>query len=424
MGHTIRTLSALLLAAFLLIAGNGLQGTLIAVRGNLEGFALPLIGLTMSAYYVGFIAGCRIGPRIIKRVGHIRSFTAFASLASASALAYALVVEPAIWLVLRVTTGFAMASLYMIIESWLNETAVNETRGRTLAVYRMTDLTAGTIGQALIAAAAPEGFALFAIVSIIISLALVPVALTTSAEPKAVAGTKLDLAKLFHISPLAGAGCLAAGAANGAFWAVGAVYVQRLGYDVHAVAMFMTTVVVAGALVQWPIGLFSDRVDRRLAIILVALLCAGAGLFLSMFGSKSGEWLLFGAFVYGFTGMPIYGLSIAHANDRAEPGEYVTLAASLLLLYGVGAVIGPIVAPIAMNIFGPQALFDHVAIIYALLAAFGVFRVFLRPAAPKEKREAYVSFPRTSPAVFEIGPGGEAAHGEEEKAVSENASTA
>lgn len=413
MGRTIRTLSALLLAAFLLIAGNGLQGTLIAVRGHAEGFSLPVIGLTMSAYYVGFIASCIVAPGVIKRVGHIRSFTAFASLASASALAYALVVEPAAWLALRVTTGFSLAALHMVIESWLNETADNETRGRTLAVYRVTDLTATMVGQMLIAAAPPESFALFAFVSILISLALVPVALSTSRAPTAVAQTRLNIPKLFSISPLAGAGCLAAGSANGAFWAVGPVYVQQLGYDINTVAIFMTTVVIAGALVQFPVGLLSDRIDRRLVIILAALLCTASGVFLALLGGRSGDLLLLGAFAYGFCAMPVFGLSIAHANDRAEPGEYVTLAASLLLLFAAGAVAGPVIAPVAMNLFGPKALFLHVAIIYAALALFGSFRVFLRAAAPKEDREAYVSFPRTSPAVFEIDPRTDGASAEE-----------
>ncbi len=404
MGKVIRILSALLFAAFFLIAGNGLQGTLLAVRGNLEGFPLLMVGFLMSAYFAGFIAGCRTAPLLVKRVGHIRTFTALASIASAAALAYALAVNPVFWIGLRIVTGFCMAGLYMIIESWINENATNERRGRILSVYRITDLTAGTLGQAMLAAADPSKFALFAIVSILISLALVPVALTTTAQPRPIASTKLDLSKLFRISPLAGVGCLCVGAANGAFWAVGAVYVQRLGYDVRTVAIFMTTVVIAGALSQWPLGLASDRVDRRLIIIFTATLCAASGLFLAIEGGASGEMLLFGAFAFGFTAMPIFGLSVAHANDRAEPHEYVTLAAGLLLLYGVGAVLGPIIAPLAMNAFGPKALFIHTAVIYAGLAVFGLFRVVMRDAAPSANRETYVSVPRTSPTIFEIDP--------------------
>ncbi len=407
MAQTIRVLSALLIAAFFLISGNGLQGTLLAVRGNLEGFPLLLVGLLMSAYYVGFIAGCQIAPRMVKRAGHIRSFTALASVASAAALAYALAVNPVFWLMLRIITGVCLAGLYMIIESWINETATNERRGRTLAVYRLTDLTAGTLGQAMIAAAAPTAFTLFAIVSILISLALVPVAMTNTAQPQPIASAELNLRKLFRISPLAAAGCLCVGAANGGFWAVGAVYVQRLGYDVNSVALFMTTAVVAGALSQWPLGLLSDQFDRRIIVVATAAACAAAGVFLTLTGGMSGEMLLYGAFAFGFTAMPIFGLCVAHANDRAEPHEYTTLAAGLLLLYGVGAVAGPITAPLAMNAFGPAALFIHSSVIYGGLVLFGLYRILVRDPAPQAHREAYVSVPRTSPTVFEIDPRGE-----------------
>ena len=409
MGQTIRILFALLIAAFLLISGNGLQGTLLSVRGNLEGFPLLLVGLLMSAYYVGFIAGCRIAPLMVKRVGHIRSFTALASVASAAALAYALAVNPAVWIILRIITGFCLAGLYMIIESWINETATNERRGRILAVYRIVDLSAGTLGQAMLAFADPAAFSLFALVSILISVALVPVALTTTAQPKPIASAKLDLKKLFRISPLAAFGCLCVGAANGAFWAVGAVYVQKLGYDFRTAAVFMTTVVIGGALSQWPLGLLSDLVDRRISIILVSFLCAVAGAFLAFAGGQSGAMLLAGAVAFGMTAMPIFGLSVAHANDRAEPHEYVTLAAGLLLLYGVGAVFGPILAPLAMEAFGPKALFIHTSVIYSALTIFGLFRMLLRDATPRENREAFVSVPRTSPAVFEFDPRGEPA---------------
>ncbi len=414
MGQTIRILFALLIAAFLLIAGNGLQRTLLSVRGNLEGFSLVLVGLLMSSYYVGFIAGCQIAPVMVKRVGHIRSFTALASVASAAALAYALAVNPAVWIFLRIITGFCLAGLYMIIESWINETATNERRGRILAIYRIVDLSAGTLGQAMLAGADPAAFSLFAVVSILISVALVPVALTTTAQPKPIASAKLDLNKLFRISPLAAFACLCVGAANGGFWAVGAVYVQELGYGFQTVALFMTTVVVAGALAQWPLGLLSDILDRRIAIIGVAALCSAAGVFLALAGAYGLEWLLAGAFCFGFTAMPVFGLAVAHANDRAEPHEYVTLAAGLLLLYGVGAVIGPIVAPMVMQDFGPSTLFLHSAAIYLALTLFGAYRMFQRDATPRENREAYVSVPKTSPAIFEIDPRGEA-HEEEEK---------
>lgn len=407
MGTVIRILSALLIASFFLIAGNGLQGTLLSVRGDIEGFSLLLIGTLMSAYYVGFIAGCHFAPRMVKRAGHIRTFTALASIASAAAIAYALAAEPIFWIGLRIITGFALAGLYMIIESWINETASNDNRGRILAVYRMVDLGALTIGQALLAAADPAAFTLFALVSILISLALVPVAMTTTSQPKPIANTELNLSKLFRISPLAASGCLSAGAANGAFWAVGAVYVQHIGYSVDTVAIFMASVVVAGAISQWPIGLLSDQIDRRLVIIAVAIACAASGILLAVTGTNSMQSLLIGGMCFGLSGMPIFGLSVAHANDRAEPHEYVTLAAGLLLLYGVGAVAGPLIATAVMSQFGAQTLFGHTSAIYVALALFGLFRLLVSDRPSRKQREDFVAVPRTSPMVFEIDPRGE-----------------
>ncbi len=414
MANTIRILFALLLAAFLLIAGNGLQGTLLSVRADLEGFSLPLIGALMSSYFFGFTAGCQITPHLVKRVGHIRSFTALASIASAAALAYALAVNPAFWIVLRILTGFCLAGLYMIIESWINENATNERRGRILSIYRIVDLAAGTLGQALLAAADPTAFSLFAVVSILISIALVPVALTTTAQPKPISSARLDLKKLFRISPLAAFGCLCVGIANGAFWAVGAVFVQRSGYDVDTVAIFMATVVVGGAIVQLPLGLLSDLMDRRIVIILTAALCAGAGILLAFTGGGSEEMLLAGAFAFGLSAMPVFGLCVAHANDRAEPHEYVTLAAGLLMLYGAGAVAGPIIAPLAMQAAGPEALFIHTSVVYFALALYGLYRLPQRRPTPPEESEAYLSVPRTSPSVFEIDPRGESAPDDDE----------
>ncbi|MEL7487628.1 MAG: MFS transporter, partial [Pseudomonadota bacterium] len=283
----IRSIAALLLAAALLIAGNGLQSTLLAVRAELEGFPLALIGLLMSAYYVGFIVGCRRGPRLIQRVGHIRTFTALASLVSAAALVHALIAEPVLWIALRVIAGFSMAGLYMIIESWINESVDNASRGRVLAAYRIIDLSALTAGQALLAVADPASFVLFSIISIIISLALIPVALTNAATPQPITKAQLDLGKMLAASPVAAAACFSAGAANGAFWAIGPVFAQRLGYSVSEVSFFMSAVVIGGAVAQWPIGFLSDRFDRRFVIAGAALTCVGASAAMATFAGAA-----------------------------------------------------------------------------------------------------------------------------------------
>lgn len=415
MGQAVRTIAALVLAAAILICGNGLQNTLLAVRANIEGFPLWQIGLLTSAYFVGFIAGCRQTPGIVRRVGHIRAFTALASLASASALAHAIAVEAPIWVGLRIITGFALAGLQMIIESWINEKTTNEARGKVLASYRIVDLGATMAGQALLTLADPAGFVLFAIISILISISLVPVALTTSVAPRPITEAKLDIRKLVAVSPVAAFGSLAVGAANGAFWSVGPVYVQSVGYDVSVVATFVSAVVLGGAVAQWPLGFISDAVDRRIVIIAVAGLCAGAGVFLSSFGGTGFAMLMVGAIAFGLFAMPLFGLCIAHANDRAEPDEYLETNGGLFLLYGVGSVGGPLAGAALMMQFGAPTLFLYTSVIYAALAVFGAFRTVARRGVPTDEREPFVAVPRTSPTVFEIDPRGEEhAHAEPE----------
>ena len=404
MRQAIMTIAALLLAVAILISGNGLQNTLLAIRGNLEGFPIVFIGMLTSGYFVGYIAGCRIAPIMVARVGHIRTFTALASIASASALAHALVVDIPAWLVLRIITGFALAGLQMIIESWINESATNKNRGQVLAIYRIVDLGGTTIGQVLLTLADPTGFTLFAITSILISLSLVPVALTTAVTPKPITQAKLDLRKLLRVSPLAVAGALAVGAANSVFWAVGPVWVQRVGFDVAIVATFVSAVVIAGALSQWPLGYASDKFDRRKVIVIVSTLTAASAAFLATLGPTSFYFLIGGAIGFGLVAMPMFGLCTAHANDRTEPGEYISTSAGLLLIYGIGAVIGPVAGPLLMEIGGPQMLFVYIAVCYSILSLFGIYRMTRRAAVAATEKAPFLHVPRTSPVAFEMDP--------------------
>lgn len=404
MRSALITLSALLLSATILVAGNGLQNTLLAVRGNLEGFSLLQIGLLLSVYYVGFILGCQLVPRWVKRVGHVRCFTALASIASASALTHALWVDAVAWLLLRGVTGFCLAGLTMIIESWINERATNQNRGRVLAVYRIVDFGALTVGQFLLTLADPQGFVLFALTSILISLCLVPVALSTAVVPQPIQAAKLDLRQLFHTAPLAAAASFAVGAANSAVWAVGPVYVQRLGHGLDTVAVFMSAMIVGGAVSQWPLGLLSDRIDRRRMITVQALVCGVTGALLAALTSSPPWLLMAGGAAFGCAAMPLFGLAAAHANDQAAPGEYVQVSGGLLLLYGVGAVIGPLLAPLFMAVLGPTALFAYTGLVHVGLAGFGAWRVRHGRPVIVEEQGAYVPVPRSTPVVFQLDP--------------------
>ena len=401
--QAVAAISALLLAAAILLTGNGLQSTLISVRANIEGFPTALIGMQMSAYFAGFVLGCRINPSFIKSVGHIRTFVALASVASASALAHSIIVDVTVWSILRAITGFCFAGLFMIIESWINERATNSTRGRILSVYRIVDLLALTVGNALLVIANPASFELFALISILISLALVPVALTRSPAPKPIQTAKLDIPRLYAVSPAAAIAAPMGALANAAFWAMGPVYAQRLGHDSGTIAAFMSAAIIGAALLQWPLGWLSDRVDRRKVMVgssLAGALCAFA---LAQFGASSTTlMLLFGGLVGAFI-IPMFGLSAAHANDLSEPDSAVATNGGLLLLHGCGSVVGAAMGGVIISIAGPSSLFDYIGSVYVLLAAVCLYRILRRAPAPDEKKAPFVPVPKSAaPTVFEI----------------------
>lgn len=404
MTKALIALAAILIAATILLIGNGLQNSLLAIRANFEGFSLTITGLLLSIYYVGFIVGCRATPWLVMRVGHIRCFTALASVASTSALIHILIVEPTSWLILRAASGFCFAGLTMIVESWMNEEATNENRGSVLSIYRILDFIAATVGQWLLTIADPKGFALFLGVSILISLSLVPVALTTTRMPRQITSSKLNLKKLFQISPLAAVGATCVGTANGALWAIGPVFVLGIGFGIHEAAAFMSSIILAGALAQWPVGYLSDLVDRRKVLISVSGIACICGLALFFVGAQSLNSLLICAGLLGFFALPMFGLCVAHANDFATADEYVEVNGGLLLLFGIGAVIGPVVASFFMEHIAPSALFLHTAIIHCSLVLYGLYRMTQRAPVPLEEQGPYVPVPRTSPVVFELDP--------------------
>ncbi|MFN0022622.1 MAG: MFS transporter [Parvularculaceae bacterium] len=404
MFRAVAALLSLLLAAAILLAGNGLQGTLLAVRANLEGFPTALIGVLMSAYFAGFILGCRLNPGFIKSVGHIRTFVALASIASAATLVHPLIIDVGAWALLRAITGFCFAGLVMIIESWINERATNANRGRILSVYRVIDLSATMIGNALLATADPGDFQLFATVSILMSLALVPVALTRGDAPKPITTARLDVPKLFRVSPVAAVAAPMIGLANAAFWGVGAVYAQQLGYDKAIIAAFISAVIIGAALLQWPLGWLSDRIDRRLVMTGSAILGAGFAIALAQFGDDGPRHLLgLGALVGAFM-IPMFGLAAAHANDLADPGSAIETNGGLLLLHGCGSVVGATLGAVVMANFGPAYLFVYIAVIYLFIAAFCLARILARKPQPADKKTPFTPAPTiASPTVYEIG---------------------
>jgi MFS family permease len=276
------------------------------------------------------------------------------------------------------------------------------------SIYRIIDLGSNMAGQFLLTVADPMGFPLFCFVSILISLSLVPVAMTRSSAPPPLHGARIRLRKLYRASPLGLAGSFAVGLANGAFWGLAPIFVQGAGHPVATVAYFMSLTVLGGAVFQWPIGYASDLFDRRKVLIANAFLAVALGVAVAVMGDTSVEVLLGLAFLYGGAIMPIYSLSIAHANDHVAPTDFVEAAGGLLLVFGVGASLGPYAASSAMQQFGGWALFGYTAVVHGALGLFGLYRMTRRPPVPLTDQESFISVPSTSPAVAELDPRGEA----------------
>lgn len=397
-------ITALLLSVALLLMGNGLQGTLLPVRANIEAFSATAIGILGSAYFLGFAGGCLYGPRLIRRAGHIRAFAALVAIASCVVLVHSLFLNATLWWVLRAMTGFCFAVLYMIIESWLNEKSTNETRGFVFSLYAIITLTVITIGQLMLGLDRPEDFPLFLLASILVSLAAVPIALTKAEAPAPVLSVQIRLRHLYELSPVGVIGCLAVGLANGSFWSLAPVFAQEKGANAWGVAVFMSVTVIAGALCQWPLGRLSDKMDRRRVIIGAACGAATASLIFVIWSPPWGQALLALAFLFGLFALPLYGLCVAHMNDYVEPNGYVEAASGLLLVFALGAVIGPVIASSLITYLGPDALFGTTAAVQLCLAGFALHRMRQRPPAPEEEHVAFAESFTLAQTVSTVDP--------------------
>lgn len=380
MKRTLLSVAPLLIGVAILLTGQGLQGTLLPVRASLEGFSTLTIGLMGGAYFFGFTLGCLRGSTLVRKVGHVRVFAAMTAAASAAPLIHGLWQEPWLWWLLRFVTGYCFAVLYVVIESWLNEQSTNETRGAVFSAYTLITLTVLAVGQQMLLLYDPQQMALFAIASAIVSLAAIPVVLSVAPSPAHTESeVKLDLRRLLRISPAGALGCLAAGLANGSFWALAPVFVMGFSSDVSLSAWFMTSAVLGGALGQWPLGFWSDRVDRRWVIAFTALIGLLMGLLIWQFyGQVSTLSLMLMSAAWGAVAFPVYAVSVANANDNADPGEYVMISSGLLLMYGLGAIAGPFIAPMVMHLAGPGGLYLFASAVHLVLLVYVVYRIKLR----------------------------------------------
>ena len=396
--------AALLFSVSLLLMGNGLQGTLLPVRGNMEAFSAVELGLLGTAYFLGFTFGCMHGPLLVRRSGHIRAYLAMTALASVVALLHALYVDPVAWWALRAVAGYCFAILYIVIESWLNACSNNRTRGTVFSVYTAINLTVITAGQMMLGFADPETFTLFAVAAILVSLAALPVAFTRSSSPVQPELVHPRIAKLYRISPVGVAGCFAVGLANGAFWALGPVFAQDGGFGVNEIAVFMSAVVLGGALAQWPLGGLSDRVDRRLIMIAAASIAMLAGLVLMLIPETDRMAMVIAGAVFGAGAFPLYAIAVAHANDYADASESVEVSSGLLLVYGVGAAIGPLLASMWREIAHGPALFFFTALVHLMLIGYVFWRISQRLPPEPEQRVHFAEAAIVAQTVLPLEP--------------------
>ncbi len=382
--------SALLVGVAILLTGQGLQGTLVPVRAGLEAFSTFSIGLIGAAYFLGFTLGCLYSGKLLRRVGHVRVFAAMTATASAVPLLHGLLAEAWVWGALRGITGFCFAVLYVVIESWINERASNENRGVIFSSYVVITLTVMAAGQMMLLLYDPMELAVFAIASVLVSMAALPVALSTASAPPQPLEFKLDLKKLFRTSPTGTLGCLCAGLANGAFWSLAPIFTASESSNTDLASWFMTGTVIGGALGQWPLGYLSDKIGRRKVLVFATVAGIVAGVVLTS-ASSSPDFLkvsLLGA-CWGAAAFPLYSVSVAHANDYAQADDFVNISSGLLLMYGVGAIVGPPLASALMTNMGGGGLFAFATGTHVALLLYVLLRTTQRDSAPAENQIAF-----------------------------------
>lgn len=401
----LASITALLLGAFFMLVGNGLTNTLIPLAANNAGFSPISIGIVGAGQNIGFVLGCLLGPLLVRRAGHIRAFTAFAGIAACTILVLPILLNPMAWPVLRGVFGFCFAGLFMVIESWLNERATNEYRGRIFSVYQVVALVGVLMGQQLLGLGDATSYELFSYATILLTLALVPVALTASRAPAPLQTVKPRLPWLIAQSPMAVIGVGLVGMANGALWSLGPVFAHEQGLSLIEVGWFMSAIIAGGAISQWPIGRVSDRFDRRWVIIGAATGAALVGLSFFLLQDMGRDLLYVQAACYGLFALVLYSLCVAHVNDLVEPEDFIHVSSGTLLMFGSFAIVGSLSASTLMQVIGFDTLFLFTAGCHASIVLFSVYRLYIRPRVfPADREPFVVSMPRPAPVVSSLDP--------------------
>ncbi len=393
---------ALLLGMMLLQVGNGMQGTLLGVRGEIEGFSTLEMSLVMSGYFVGFLFGSRKAPDMIRRVGHVRVFAALASMISAVMILYPAFTNVYAWGAGRILIGFCFSGVYVTAESWLNNAATNENRGKALSLYMIVQMVGIVSAQALMLSADPAGFLLFIIPSVLISLSFAPILLSVSPTPAFDSTKPMSLREILRISPLGCVGMFLLGGIFSAQFGMASVYGAEAGLTVGQISTFVATFYVAALLIQYPLGWLSDRMDRRLLILGVSAAC-GVGAIVGMLFGSVFSLLLVAAFIVGGTSNPLYSLLIAYTNDFLGHDDMAAAAGGMVFINGLGAVFGPIITGWIMGAIGPSGFFLFIAALCAAMVTYAAYRMTQRAAPSVENTDSYAAVaPGASPVVVEV----------------------
>lgn len=401
MTQRILPIAALLFGSALLLFAGGVNGLLLPVRGSAEGFSATSLGLLGTFWALGYVSGCLLTPPLVARAGHIRSFSVMCAFAAVALLLSLLAIDAVAWLPLRAIQGFCFAGAAMIVESWLSERTEPSARGTVFGIYTMVNLFASTAGQMALTLGDASGYLFFVVGAIFYCLALVPTAISSSQQPRPLVSVKIDLRALWRNSPVAVAGVFFVGVSNGSFAALSAVYADRVGLVLTTIALFASLPILAGAVSQVPIGLLSDRMDRRKVLLGVTCAALVADLAFLLLAPE-GRWLNLGLVcLFGASVFAMYPVLIAHANDHAPDGTFIQTSGGLLMIFGLGSIVGPLVAGLAMTGIGPGGLFYTSATAHVLMLGFTLWRIMRSDAVAQADKGSFVASPTARTATPE-----------------------
>ncbi len=389
---------ALLLGLMLLMVGNGIQGTLLGIRGNIEGFSTFELSIVMSAYFLGFLFGSRAAPDLIRRVGHVRVFAALGSLVSAALILFPVVTDPISWTILRVLIGFCFSAVYVTSESWLNNATTNETRGQALSLYVLVQMVGIVLAQVILGFGDPNGYLMFIIPSVLVSLAFAPILLSVSPTPAFDTTAPMSFRKIYEVSPLGCVGIFLLGGMFSAMFGMSAVFGTQAGLSIGEISTFVGIMYVGGMVMQYPIGWASDRMDRRRLIVLVSGLGV-AGTIVGFVGLGGFAGLLVASFVIGGTANPLYALLLAYTNDYLDNEDMASASGRLVFISGLGAIAGPVITGWVMSVFGPNGFFLFVGILMTALIGYALYRMTQRAAPSVEDTGLYTPISPSSTTV-------------------------